>query len=119
MSSGDQSVTGEYVVGWIKRGPSGIIGTNKPDAQDTAEKMLEDLAAGKTLTPENARPEVVTTLLQNRSIEFVTFADWLILDGLEQQRGQAQNRLRVKFTSIEEMLGALHDAKGTSQQAAD
>lgn len=117
--SGEQAVPGEYVVGWVKRGPSGIIGTNKPDAQDTADRMLEDLAAGKTLMPSDPTPEGVMTLLQNRNIEFVTFADWLILDKLEQQRGQEQGRPRVKFTSNEEMLAALHDAKNATKMAAD
>jgi ferredoxin--NADP+ reductase len=117
--NGEQMVIGEYVVGWIKRGPSGIIGTNKPDAQETADRMLEDLAAGKTLTPSDPMPEGITTLLQNRKIEFVTFADWQILDRLELERGQARNRLRVKFTSNEEMLQALHDAKNGTKMAAD
>lgn len=118
MNDGE-AVTGEYVVGWIKRGPSGIIGTNKPDAQDTADRMLEDVDAGKTLSPEDARPEAITTLLQNRNVEFVTFADWLILDRLEQDRGQAQNRPRVKFTANEEMLEALRGAKEAGKHAAD
>ena len=99
--------TGEYVVGWIKRGPSGIIGTNKPDAQDTADQMLEDLTAGKTLMPASPSPESVTELLEQRGVRYVSFADWLRLDQLEQQRGQALNRPRVKFTTIPEMLQAL------------
>jgi ferredoxin--NADP+ reductase len=99
--------TGEYVVGWIKRGPSGIIGTNKPDAQDTADQMLEDLAAGKTLKPASPSPESVTDLLEQRGIRYVTFSDWLRLDQLEQQRGQDLNRPRVKYTTIPEMLQAL------------
>ncbi len=102
-----QTRTGEYVVGWIKRGPSGIIGTNKPDAQETAEQMLEDLAAEKTLTPNDTAPDAIDALLQARGVRYVTFADWLRLDALEQQHGQATNRPRVKFTTIEEMLGAL------------
>ena len=107
-----QTLTGEYVVGWIKRGPSGIIGTNKPDAQDTADQMLADLAAGKTLSPANASQESIEALLKARGIEYVTFADWLKLDALEQQHGQALNRPRVKFTTIPEMLNTLHEVKG-------
>ncbi|MEP7291174.1 MAG: FAD-dependent oxidoreductase [Chloroflexota bacterium] len=107
-----KTLVGEYVVGWIKRGPSGIIGTNKPDAQDTADQMLEDLAAGKTLTPSSPARESIDALLRERGTEYVTFADWQKLDALEQQRGQAQSRPRVKFVTIAEMLDALHEAKG-------
>lgn len=103
-----QTVTGEYAVGWIKRGPSGIIGTNKPDAQETVDALLADLAAGKTLTPASTTPEAIPALLAARGIDYVTFADWLKLDELEQARGLAENRPRVKFTRIDEMLQAIH-----------
>lgn len=105
-----QTLAGEYVVGWIKRGPTGIIGTNKPDAQETADQMLEDLAAGKTLSPSTPAPESIEALLHERGVDYVTFADWLKLDALEQERGKALNRPRLKFTNVEEMLKALHDA---------
>ena len=104
-------LTGEYVVGWIKRGPTGIIGTNKPDAQETAEQMLDDFAAGKLLTPSNPAPESIETLLHERGIEYVTFPDWLKLDALEQERGQALNRPRLKFTTVQEALDTLHQIK--------
>lgn len=106
-----QTLVGEYVVGWIKRGPTGIIGTNKPDAQETADQMLEDLAAGRTLSPSTPAPESIEALLHERGVEYVTFADWLKLDALEQERGKALNRPRLKFTNVEEMLQALHDAR--------
>lgn len=114
-----QTVVGEYAVGWIKRGPSGIIGTNKPDAQETAALMVADAADGQTLTPSSPAPESVEALLNERHIEYVTFADWLKLDALEQQRGAAQNRPRIKFTRIDAMLQALREIKGTPSPAAD
>ncbi len=113
-----QPVIGEYVVGWIKRGPSGIIGTNKPDSQETVDLMLADLDAGKTLTPSDPSRASVEALLQARGVEVVTFADWQLLDGIEQARGAALNRPRIKFSRIEAMLQALHEAK-SEQNAAD
>ncbi len=106
-----QTITGEYAVGWIKRGPSGIIGTNKPDSIETVNLMIADLDAGKTLTPSDPSPASIDALLQDRGVEVVTFADWLILDSIEQSRGQARNCPRIKFCRVEEMLEALREAK--------
>jgi ferredoxin--NADP+ reductase len=101
-------VLGEYTAGWIKRGPSGVIGTNKPDAAETAECMLEDVAAGKFLTP--AHPELeaaITQLVQQKKPTYVSYEDWLRLDELETAAGAAQGRPRVKFTEVDKMLAAL------------
>lgn len=102
--------TGEYVVGWIKRGPSGVIGTNKPDAVESADRLLEDAAAGRLLTPAAPGRDAVATLLAGRGVRVVTWADWHRLDQLEQSRGKALGRPRLKFTSIPEMLTALDGA---------
>lgn len=108
-------VLGEYVVGWIKRGPSGIIGTNKPDSQATVNEMLEDLSAGKILNPARpSRVEMEATLVK-RQVKYVTFADWLVLDQLEQERGVAVGRPRLKFTSIPAMLEALAEHKKSAE----
>jgi ferredoxin--NADP+ reductase len=107
-STDPQSVIGEYAVGWIKRGPTGIIGTNKPDAQESVDQLLADLAADTLLTPTNPAPESINALLSGRGIRYVTFADWLKLDQIEQARGVALGRPRVKFSRIEDMLEALH-----------
>lgn len=101
-----QIVTGEYVVGWIKRGPSGVIGTNKPDAVETANLMLEDASAGKIMAPGRPERASLETLLINRNIRFVTYQDWLKLDQLELERGEAASRPRVKLTDVEDMLKA-------------
>lgn len=100
-------VIGDYVVGWIKRGPSGIIGTNKPDSIETANMFLEDLSAGKVLQPENTSTEAVVELVKSRKPNYVTFADWEKLDEIELKRGEETGRSRVKFTSIDDMLDAL------------
>ena len=100
-------VVGEYVVGWIKRGPTGIIGTNKPDAMETVNRMLEDVASGNLLAPASPRREAMERLLAERQPDYLTYEDWLILDRLERQRGEEAGRPRVKFTRVEEMLRAL------------
>lgn len=107
----NSTVTGEYVVGWIKRGPSGIIGTNKPDSVETVNHMIEDMRNGKTLHPSQTARAAVEELLETRSIEFVTFNDWLVLDSVEQERGQAANRPRIKFSRVDEMLNAVHERR--------
>lgn len=104
---GGEQVIGDYCVGWIKRGPSGIIGTNKPDSVETVEKLLEDLRDDKLLHPEAPSREAVDRLLADRSVEVVTFADWQLLDQLELSTGTSQGRPRIKFTRVEDMLAAL------------
>jgi len=104
-------VIGNYVVGWIKRGPSGVIGTNKPDSVETVNMLLEDVQAGRLFTPDAPGAEAVEMLLRQRGVRYVDFADWQLLDNLEQQRGAAVNRPRVKFTRVDEMLEALEQAK--------
>ncbi|MCZ7547185.1 MAG: FAD-dependent oxidoreductase [Anaerolineae bacterium] len=100
-------IPGEYVVGWIKRGPTGIIGTNKPDAQETVHTMLEDLARGHVLRPSAPRREAMERRLRERKPSYVTYDDWRIIDAIERKRGEAVGRPRVKFTDVEEMLTAL------------
>jgi ferredoxin--NADP+ reductase len=102
-----QQVIGNYVVGWIKRGPSGVIGTNKPDAVETVEMLLEDLANDKLLEPDAPNREAIEDLLNERGIQYVTFENWLKLDAIEQERGAEINRPRVKFSRVEDMLEAV------------
>ncbi len=102
-----QPLAGLYTAGWIKRGPSGIIGTNKPDSVETVTCMLEDLAQGALLQPAHPEPQAAEDLIRGRQPNFVSYADWQRLDALEVAAGEAQGRPRVKFTSVEEMLAAL------------
>ncbi|WP_027877889.1 FAD-dependent oxidoreductase [Meiothermus cerbereus] len=100
-----QVAVGEYTAGWIKRGPSGVIGTNKADATETVKLLLQD-APHLPLAPE-PNPEAVTRLLQARGVRYVTLEHWLKLDALECALGQAQGRPRVKLTSVDKMLEAV------------
>ena len=126
---------GEYVVGWIKRGPSGVIGTNKKDAQETVDSIFADLPApsaparggggdGETSsscaatsaglsergpgshTPENPDPEAVETLLRGRQPELVSYAGWESIDRHERALGETAGRPRVKLTTIDDLLRA-------------
>ena len=102
-----QPLAGEYTGGWIKRGPTGVIGTNKPDAAETVACMVEDLAQGLTLHPAAPSAEAAERLIRERQPRFLSFQDWLRLNELEVGRGRAVGRPRVKFTRVEEMLQAL------------
>jgi len=103
--SDGQVVTGEYVAGWIKRGPSGVIGTNKADSVDTIKQLLADVPnLPDVQAPE---PEALTRLLKERGVRVVTVNDWLALDHYETEAGKAQGRPRVKVVSKEKMLGLI------------
>jgi ferredoxin--NADP+ reductase len=98
---------GEYTSGWIKRGPTGVIGTNKPDSVETVEHMLADLAEGRILQPARPTAGAIEQLIAERQPCCVTYADWQRLDELETKHGEEQGRPRVKYTSIKDMLAAL------------
>jgi ferredoxin--NADP+ reductase len=95
---------GEYVVGWAKRGPSGVIGTNKPDSVATVKSMLEDIPELEGIVESCRPPERIDTLLQERRISYVTFDEWKVLDKHEVDQGTQQGRPRVKVTTVPEML---------------
>jgi len=103
-------VSGEYVVGWIKRGPTGVIGTNKKDAQQTVSAILADVGAsadgssGPARRPESGDPEAIEELLLARQPDLVTYAGWSEIDRHERALGASAGRPRVKLTRIEEML---------------
>ena len=107
---GGEILRGEYATGWIKRGPSGVIGTNKPDSVETVECLLEDWQAG-SLTPPSETVNDLTELLTARGVQYLEFADWQRLDELERDRGRAEGRPRVKFYRVEEMLALLEGEK--------
>jgi ferredoxin/flavodoxin---NADP+ reductase len=104
-------VPGEYVVGWIKRGPSGVIGTNKRDAQETVDAILADLASDadgdrRNGLPTPASPDAaeVEELLRARQPELVSYEGWSAIDRHERSLGEPSGRPRVKLTRIEELL---------------
>jgi ferredoxin/flavodoxin---NADP+ reductase len=108
----DAAIPGLYVAGWIKRGPSGIIGTNKPDAQETGAAMLEDLAAGRTWTPTAPDRSAIERLITGRQPCVFTFDDWKRLDAHEAACGKQVGRPRVKLTTLEEMIEAVRQGSG-------
>ncbi|PYE49888.1 FAD-dependent oxidoreductase [Deinococcus yavapaiensis] len=101
FADGQPSV-GEYVAGWIKRGPSGVIGTNKADSVATVKLLLEDLE--RLPLAEEPKPEAVTDFLKSKAVDFVTLHEWLALDAHEKTRGDSQGRPRVKVVRRDELL---------------
>jgi len=101
------AVTGTYVSGWIKRGPSGVIGTNKKDGTETATAMLEDAVAGRTLAPTKGDGARIDALVRGRRGDLVTYAEWSRLDALEIAAGERCGRPRVKLVTRAEVAAAL------------
>ncbi len=99
----------EYVVGWIKRGPTGVIGTNKKDSQDTVDTLLNDLAGADELAdfPED-HADQLADWLASRQPELVTSAHWQLIDRHERTAGERQGRPRVKLPSLAELLRVGH-----------
>jgi len=103
---------GHYTAGWIKRGPSGVIGTNKKDALETVQHLLADVESGTLLLPEKPEPEAVEQLLGERGVRYVTFEDWQAIDEAEVGRGEPHGRPRVKFVRVDEMLDTVGEGVG-------
>ncbi len=106
-SDSGQPVVGAYTAGWIKRGPSGIVGTNKPDAAETVHAMIDDLQNGMYLSPVEPSADAARAFIAARQPRFFSYADWQKLDALEKEYGQTQGRPRVKFTCIDDMIVAV------------
>ena len=101
------AVPGQYVVGWIKRGPSGVIGTNKKDALDTVTALFEDVAEGRIYEPPGeATAEAAAEMVAERAPDAVGFQGWRAIDEAEVGRGEPHGRPRIKFCTVEEMLEA-------------
>ena len=102
-----EPVTGLYTAGWIKRGPSGVIGTNKTCAQETVNCMVEDMKAGKLLEPSAPDTAAAAEMVAERQRDIISYTDWGKLDSAELANGEAEGRPRVKFTKIADMLAEL------------
>jgi ferredoxin/flavodoxin---NADP+ reductase len=100
---------GEYVVGWIKRGPTGIIGTNKRDSQETVDAVLADLDAGRLNEPAHDGRDAIEELLTERAPDHVTYEGWEAIDAVEKAAGEPHGRPRVKLTATDELLDAARD----------
>lgn len=102
-------VSGLYTVGWIKRGPSGLIGSNKPCSHETVQKLLEDLPGLPPCQAPNT-PALLEELKSNGARP-VSFADWRIIDHEERARGAQVGKPRERFTRVNEMLALLDTEK--------
>ncbi len=102
-------VTGAYVAGWIKRGPTGFIGTNKSCSMQTVAALVDDFNAGALDHPV-ARPAALPKLVRDRAPQLVDAAGWRAIDTAESARGRESGRPRVKFTAVAEMLAAARPA---------
>jgi ferredoxin--NADP+ reductase len=103
-------VPGAYVTGWIKRGPTGVIGTNKGDAVETVAALLADLPT----LPAPTRPEPLVDALRAHGLRPVDWSGWLRLDAEEVRRGGVRGADRVKVAALAEMLDAAHGAPAQS-----
>ena len=114
VSDDDGVCPGEYVVGWIKRGPSGVIGTNKKDATGTVAQIVADADAGALRRPSPAEsdPDAVAAWLAERTPDLVTWEGWEAIDARESARGESTGRPRVKFVRLAELVEASRIKRG-------
>ncbi len=98
-----EPVPGLYAAGWIKRGPSGVIGTNKKCAQETTSRLIEDFRAGLLPAPEE-QPEALIERLRERGVHVVDYAGWEAIDAHERALGEPVGRPRVKLVRREDQL---------------
>lgn len=93
---------GHYVVGWAKRGPTGLVGTNSPDSKATVELLLHDVGAGATLAPESQNE--IEHSLRAAQVDFVTWQDWQRLDAHERNRGAELGKARLKEPRVDALM---------------
>jgi ferredoxin/flavodoxin---NADP+ reductase len=97
-------LAGVYCAGWIKRGPTGVIGTNKKDATESVRLLLEDVAAGR-LRATGERQDLADVLAE-RGVEAVVYAGWEAIDQVEKAAGEPHGRPRIKLCTWDELLAA-------------
>ncbi len=106
LRDGNGVIPGLYCAGWIKRGPTGIIGTNRADSVATVNSLLADLEQLDD-TGDKQGADALYPLLEKRGVKYIGFQDWLKIDAAEINRGRPKGKPREKFTRIAEMLEAL------------
>jgi ferredoxin--NADP+ reductase len=106
LADNGRPLPGVYCAGWIKRGPTGIIGTNKKDATETVALLLEDVRAGRLAHAEGATADAVDALLSSRGARPVLYTGWVNIDELERAAGEKLGRPRVKLRTWDELLEA-------------
>jgi ferredoxin--NADP+ reductase len=116
VDAGGNHVARSYCAGWIKRGPTGIIGTNKKDAGETVAQLLEDIDAGRIAHREEVTPEAAEALIAERDVRAVMYAGWTSIDELERSAGEKLGRPRVKLRTWEELLEVAEQVAADSAQ---
>ncbi|MBC7306700.1 MAG: pyridine nucleotide-disulfide oxidoreductase, partial [Dietzia sp.] len=106
---------GLFVAGWVKRGPTGVIGTNRHCAVDTVHALTDDIEAGTLFDPTDTDPQAVRDLLAERGVSVIDGSGWAAIDARERALGQEAGRERTKLGGREEMLVA---ARGTGDSPA-
>jgi ferredoxin--NADP+ reductase len=105
-NEGGRVEPGVYCAGWIKRGPTGVIGTNKKDATETVQLLLEDAAAGRLGAKPDASAVAVDALLAERGVQVVEHDGWMVIDEAERAAGEKTGRPRIKLSTWDELLAA-------------
>jgi ferredoxin--NADP+ reductase len=106
LGADGESMPGIYCAGWIKRGPTGIIGTNKKDATETVALLLDDVETGRIQRRDGATAEAVDALLAERGVRYVLYEGWGSIDRIERAAGEPHGRPRVKLVTWDELLEA-------------
>jgi ferredoxin--NADP+ reductase len=109
LDSGEP-LAGVYTAGWIKRGPSGVIGTNKKCAQETVDQLLADLEAGGLPEPTGSADDLFA-LLHQRNPEVVDYAGWQLIDAHERAGGEPTGRPRVKLVRTDDLLRVVTEGR--------
>ena len=106
---------GHFAVGWSKRGPSGIIGTNMADSRATVMCMMEDRRSDRALSPSSDQD--TAELLRERGVEVVSWADWLRLDAWEVAEGKKRGKLRHKLETVAEMMRMIRELSDADESS--
>src|SRR5262245_43146558 len=106
LDAAGSPVPGLYCAGWIKRGPSGVIGTNKKDATETVDLLLEDAGSGALPRVADPGTEALQRLLLERGVAFIEYAGWEAIDLSERMAGEPHGRPRVKLATWDGLLSA-------------
>ena len=99
-----EAITGLYTTGWVRRGPVGLIGNTKGDANEAVANLLADAAEGKKFTPSKPELSAVNELLESKGIDYLDWEGWHKLDAAERTAGEAEGRERKKYVEWDEMV---------------
>ncbi len=100
----DEPLPGQYVVGWAKRGPTGLIGTNNADSKATVAALLEDVSGKSAAALERKHPDAIVQRLRAKEVDFVSYDDWRRLDAYEVAEGRKVGKVRRKLTTVAAMM---------------